>query len=58
MTTPYEQLGDRSLAELSNSKEISSKKLEALRPLFAKGKRLKADYLSKIFTNAEEDEVK
>ena len=58
MTTLYQQIGEKFLAELSNSKDVSAQKLEALRPLFAEGKKLKPDDLVKIFTSADEDEVK
>jgi hypothetical protein len=58
MTTLYQQIGEKFLAELSNSKDVSAQKLEALRPLFAEGKKLKPDDLVKIFTSAEEDDVK
>jgi hypothetical protein len=37
---------------------VSPQRLAALRPLFADGKKLKAYDLVKIFTSAEEDEVK
>jgi hypothetical protein len=58
MTTLYQQIGEKFLAELEKSKDVSSQRLEALRPLFAEGKKLKPDDLVKIFTSAEEDEVK
>jgi hypothetical protein len=41
MTTLYEQTGEKFLAELEKSKDVSLKKVEALRPLFAGGKKLK-----------------
>jgi hypothetical protein len=58
MTTLYQQIGVKFLAELEKSKDVSAKKLEALRPLFADSKKLKVDDLVKIFTSAGEDEVK
>jgi hypothetical protein len=58
MPTLYQQIGDKFLAELEKSKDVSSKKLEALRQLFADGNKLKADDLVKIFSNTQEDEVK
>jgi hypothetical protein len=58
MATLYQQIGEKFLAELNKSKDVSAKKLEALRPLFADGKKLKADDLVKIFNSAEDDEVK
>jgi hypothetical protein len=58
MATLYQQIGEKFLAELKKSKDVGAKKLEALRPLFAEGKKLKADDLVKIFNSAEEDEVK
>jgi hypothetical protein len=58
MTTLYQQIGEKFLAELANSKDVSPQKLAALKPLFAAGKKLKPDDLVKIFTSAEEDEVK
>jgi hypothetical protein len=58
MTTLYQQIGEKFLAELEKSKDVNPQRLEALRPLFAEGKKLKPDDLVKIFTSAEEDEVK
>lgn len=58
MATLYQQIGEKFLAELKKSRDVSAKKLEALRPLFADGKKLKADDLVKIFNSAEDDEVK
>jgi hypothetical protein len=58
MPNLYQQIGEKFLAELEKSKDISPKKLAALRPLFADGKKLKADDLVKIFTSSEDDEVK
>jgi hypothetical protein len=58
MKTPYEQIGEKFLAELEKSKDVSLKKVEALRLLFAGGKKLKADDLVKIFASAEEDDIK
>ena len=57
MPTLYQEIGKKFLAELEKSKEVTAQKLEALRPLFADGKKLKADDLVNIFTSAEEDEV-
>ncbi len=58
MTTLYQQIGEKFLAELEKSSDVSAQKLEALRPLFADSKKLKVDDLVKIFANVEEDEVK
>ena len=58
MATLYQRIGEKFLAELEKSKDVSANKMEALRPLFADGKKLKADDLVKIFTNADDDEVK
>lgn len=58
MSTLYQRIGERFLAELQKSKDVSEKKLKALRELLADGKKLKADDLVKIFTSAEDDEVK
>jgi hypothetical protein len=58
MPTLYQQIGNKFLAELKKSKDVSSKKLEALGQLFADGNKLKADDLVKIFSDAEADEVK
>jgi hypothetical protein len=58
MTTLYRQIGEKFLAELEKSKDVGAQKLAALRPLFAEGKKLKPDDLIKIFTSAEEDEIK
>jgi len=58
MSTLYQQIGEKFLAELEKSKDVSPKKLAALRPLFAAGKKLKPEDLVKVFTSAEEDEIK
>jgi hypothetical protein len=58
MATLYERIEEKFLAELEKSKDVSAKKIEALRPLFADGKKLKADDLVRIFTSADDDEVK
>jgi hypothetical protein len=49
MTTLYQQIGEKILAELEKSKDVSSQRLEALRPLFAEGKKVRPDDLVKIF---------
>jgi hypothetical protein len=58
MPTLYQQIGDKFLAELQKSKDVSEKKLKGLRELLADGKKLKVDDLVKVFTSAEDDEVK
>jgi hypothetical protein len=58
MSTLYRQIGEKFLAELQKSKDVSEKKLKALRELMADGAKLKADDLVKIFTSAENDEIK
>jgi hypothetical protein len=58
MTTLYQQIGEKFLAELEKSKDVSAKKLDELKPLFAAGKKIKVEDLVKIFTSAEDDEVK
>ncbi|HSY36321.1 MAG TPA: hypothetical protein VK814_11275 [Acidobacteriaceae bacterium] len=58
MTPLYQHNGEKFLAELANSKDVSPQKLGALKPLFTDGKKLKPDDLVTIFTGAEEDEVK
>jgi hypothetical protein len=58
MTTLYQQIGEKFLAELEKSQDVTGQQLEALRPLFVDSKKLKVDDLVKIFVAAEEDEVK
>jgi hypothetical protein len=58
MTTLYQQIGEKFLAELQESPDVSNQKLEALRSIFANSKKLKVDDLVQIFANTEEDEVK
>lgn len=58
MTTLYQQIGEKFLAELGKSKGVSAKQLDELKPLFAAGKKLRVEDLVKIFTSAEDDEVK
>jgi hypothetical protein len=40
MTTLYLQIGEKFLAELEKSKNVSLKKVESLRPPFADGKKI------------------
>jgi hypothetical protein len=58
MPTLYQQIGDRFLSELSKSKDICAKKIDALRPLFTSGNKLKVEDLVKIFASSDDDEVK
>jgi hypothetical protein len=58
MTTLYQQIGEKFLAELEKSQDVSPQKLEALRSLFADSRKLKVDDLVKIFASTGEDEVK
>ena len=58
MTTLYQQIGERFLAELQKSQDIGPQKLEALKLLFADSKKLRPDDLVILFTSAEEDEIK
>ena len=58
MSTLYQQIGEKFLAELQKSKDVSEKKLKALRELLASGKKLKADDLVNLFASTEDDEVK
>ena len=58
MNTLYQQIGEKFLAALESSKDVSPKRLGALRSLLADGKKLKPDDLVRIFTSAEDDEVK
>jgi len=58
MPNLYQQIGEKFLAELQKSKDVSEKKLKALRELLATGKKLKVDDLVNIFTSTEDDEVK
>jgi hypothetical protein len=58
MPTLYQQVGEKFLAELEKSKDVSAKKVASLRPLFADGKKLRPDDLVKIFTSAEDAEVR
>jgi hypothetical protein len=58
MKTLYQQIGDKFLVELQNSTDVDPRMLEALKPLFTEGKKLKPDDLVKIFTSADKDEVK
>jgi hypothetical protein len=58
MATLQQQIADKFLAELGKSKDVSVKKLDELKLLFVDGKKLKVEDLVKIFTSAEDDEVK
>lgn len=58
MTTLYQQIGQKFIAELAKSKDVSAKKLDEIESLFAAGKKLKVEDLVKIFTSAEGGEVK
>ncbi len=58
MTTLYQQIAEKFLAELQNSPNVDSQKLGALKLLFADSNKLRPDDLVKVFTSALEDEVK
>ena len=58
MRTLFQQISETFLMELEKSKDVSPQKVAGLRPLFAGGNKLKADDLVKLFTSADEDEVK
>jgi hypothetical protein len=58
MSTLYQQIGDKFLSELGKSKDISARKIDALRPLLISGNKLKVEDLVKIFASSEDDEVK
>jgi hypothetical protein len=58
MPTLYQQIGDKFLSELGKSKEISARKIGALRRLLIRGDKLKVEDLVKIFATSEDDEVK
>jgi len=58
MSTLYQQIGDKFLSELGKSKEISPRKVDALRQLLISGSKLKVEDLVIIFASSEDDEVK
>jgi hypothetical protein len=50
MATLQQQIADKFLAKLADSKDVDAEKLAQLRALFAGGKKPKADEFLKIFS--------
>ena len=49
MATLQQQIAEKFLAKLAESKDVDAEKIDQLRSLLADGKRLKADEFVKIF---------
>jgi hypothetical protein len=58
MTTLYQKIGEEFLSKLSKSSEMDSRKIERLRLLIEKNKRLTVSELVTIFSDADIDEIK
>jgi hypothetical protein len=58
MSTLQQQIVEKFLAKLEESKQFNSSKIERLGKLFRESKKPKADDLVKIFSQAPEEDVK
>lgn len=58
MPTLQQQIADKFLAQLAESKEISSEKIEKIRSAIAAQKKPKADDFIRIFTEPDHGDIK
>lgn len=58
MANLQQQITDKFLAQLAESKEVSAEKIEKLRSALAAAKKPKADDFVKIFTEPDHSDVK
>jgi ERCC4-related helicase len=58
MATLHQQIADKFLAKLADSKDVDAGKIEQLRSLLADGKKIKADEFVKIFTQSDSSDFK
>jgi hypothetical protein len=50
MTTLYQQIAEKFLAKLAESKDVDTEKIEQLRVVLADGKKVKSEDFVKIFS--------
>lgn len=58
MSTLQEQIAEKFLAKLENSKDVDAQKIDQLRKLLAGTKKVKADDLVKVFSLPAGGDVK
>lgn len=58
MATVQQQIAEKFLAQLAESKEVSVEKIEKLRSALSSAKKPKADDFAKIFTEPDHGDVK
>jgi hypothetical protein len=58
MATLHQQITEKFLAKLADTKAVDAGKIEKLRALLADSKKLKADEFVKIFSQSEGGDIK
>ena len=58
MATLQQQIAEKFLAQLAESKEVSAEKIDKLRSALAAAKKPKADDFVKIFTEPDHGDIK
>ena len=58
MATLHQQIAEKFLAKLADTKTVDAGKIEKLRILLADSKKLKADEFVKIFSQSEGGDIK
>jgi putative ubiquitin-RnfH superfamily antitoxin RatB of RatAB toxin-antitoxin module len=58
MPTLHQQIAEKFLAKLTDSKVVDGDRIEQLRALLADSKKLKADEFVKIFTQSDGGDIK
>ncbi len=58
MATLQQQIAEKFLAQLAQSKEVSAEKVEKLRTTFSTSRKPKADDFVKIFTEPDHGDIK
>jgi|HubBroStandDraft_6_1064221.scaffolds.fasta_scaffold483659_1 hypothetical protein len=58
MPTLHQQIAEKFLAKLADSKVVDAERIEQLRALLADGKKLKADEFVKVFTQSDGGDIK
>ncbi|MGA2611319.1 MAG: hypothetical protein ABSH01_28055 [Terriglobia bacterium] len=58
MATLHQQIAEKFLAKLADTKCVDAEKIEKLRALLADSKKLKADEFVKVFSQSEGGDIK
>jgi hypothetical protein len=58
MTTLYQQIAEKFLAKLAESKDVDTEKIEQLRVVLADGKKVKSEDFVKIFSTPAGGDLK